>query len=108
MLDFNIFQAADTNVTEAPVAENHTYQHMTNDWPQSVYYAWVLYGAVSYQVGLYWVQRYYFQNWYGTSDQYKSGNPRGYTNYGLGETINRIILLSMWSATAVMWTLSLL
>lgn len=86
--------------------ENNTYAHVTMDWPQSVYYAWVLYGAVSYQVGLYWIQRFYMQNWYGLASDYQSGNPTGYTNFGLGETINRLVLLVMWSVTAFFWTMS--
>ena len=89
-----------------PVVENNTYAHVTMDWPQSVYYAWVLYGAVSFQLGLYWIQKFYMNNWYGLATDYKSGNPTGFTNYGLGETINRLVLLCMWSVTALFWVLT--
>lgn len=76
------------------------------DWPQSVYYAWVLYGAVSFNVGLYWIQKFYMNNWYGLASDYQSGNPTGFTNYGLAETINRLVLLCMWTITAFFWVLT--
>jgi len=76
------------------------------DWPQSVYYAWVVYGAVSFQVSLYWIQRFYMQNWYGMANDYKSGNPTMFTNFGMAETINRLVLICMWSVTAFFWVLS--
>lgn len=79
---------------------------MIFDWSQPVYYAWVLYGAVSFQCALYWIQRFYMQNWYGLTSEYRSANPTGYTNFGLGETINRLILICMWSLTAFFWVLS--
>ena len=60
--EFDVFlkDGDKANLTAAIASENNTYAHETNDWPQTVYYAWVLYGAVSFQVGLYWMQRYYF------------------------------------------------
>jgi hypothetical protein len=52
------------------------------------------------------MQRFYMQNWYGANDEYRSGNPTGFTNFGLGETINRLTLICMWALTAFCWTLS--
>lgn len=105
--DFTIF-VKESDMPSANVTNetNQTYNHLTMDWPQSVYYAWVMYGAVAYQVGLYWIQRYYMENWYAVASEYKSGNPGAYTNWGLGETINRLALLGMWALTAFFWTLS--
>ena len=88
-------------------AETNSYASHTMDWPQSVYYAWVMYGAVSFQLSLYWIQRFYMQNWYGLAADYKSGNPQGFTMFGLGETINRVVLIIMWTATAICWLLTL-
>jgi len=42
------------------------YSDEINNWGQNSYYAWVLYGAASYMCAIYWIQRYYFGNWYGT------------------------------------------
>ena len=76
------------------------------NWPQNVYYAWVLYGGVSFSSCFYWVQRYYMKNWYGEADEYKSKLPTTYTVYGIAETINRVILIVMWTLTAVLWMLT--
>ena len=78
------------------------------DWPQSVYYAWVMYGAVSFQLSLYWIQRFYMQNWYGLAADFVSGNPQGFTAFSLGETINRLTLIIMWTASAFFWMLTLI
>jgi hypothetical protein len=97
--------SSDVPVIEDPQI-NLKYSHVIFDWTQPVYYAWVLYGAVSFQVALYWIQRFYMQNWYGMASEYKSGNPTGFSNFGLGETINRLVLICMWSVTAFFWVLS--
>jgi hypothetical protein len=96
---------ASAEIPETPI-NPETYSHVIFDWTQPVYYAWVLYGAVSFSVSLYWIQRFYMQNWYGMVSEYSSGNPTGFTNFGLGETINRLVLICMWSTTAFFWVLS--
>ena len=46
------------------------------------------------------------KNWYGEADEYKSKLPTTYTVYGIAETINRVILIVMWTLTAVLWMLT--
>jgi hypothetical protein len=92
----------------APVEEDFTpYSEQTYNWPQNVYYAWVLYGAASYMCAIYWIQRYYFENWWGTVAEYLSGKPDTFTLFGMGEVINRLALIGMWGLTAVFWTITI-
>jgi len=48
------------------------------------------------------------ENWYGYSDNYISRKPTMYTYFGMGETINRGILITMWTASVVFWLLTLI
>jgi hypothetical protein len=47
-----------------------SYAAETNNWPQNVYYAWVLYGAAAFMNSFYWMQRYYFENDYALAAEY--------------------------------------
>jgi len=38
-----------------PVEDAGDYADEINGWPQSVYYAWVMYGAISFQASVYWI-----------------------------------------------------
>merc|ERR1712166_1068974 len=97
----NVTSNLTSNVTL--VVENNSYSHITMDWPQHVYYAWALYGAVSFQLSLFWMQRFYMQNWYGLPADYLSLKPTLWTYFGMGETINRLVLICMWSLSALFW-----
>ena len=85
-----------------------SYAAETNNWPQNVYYAWVLYGAAAFMNSFYWMQRYYFENDYALAAEYQSGKPSTFTIFGLAETINRIVLTIEWSLTAIAWCLTFL
>lgn len=89
-------------------AEYMPYSSETNGWSQNVYYAWVLYGAASYMCAIYWIQRYYFENWYALPAEYLSEKPTTFTMFGIGEEINRVWLMSVWGLTAFLWTVSLM
>lgn len=55
---------------------------------------------------IYWIQRYYFQNWYGAAADYLSGKPSSFTMFGMGEMINRLMLIGMWTLTAIFWSVT--
>merc|ERR1719272_492208 len=89
-----------------PAVDPQSYKAQTMNWPQNVYYAWVLYGAVSMSSAMYWIQRYYFKNWYSDTTEYLSKLPYTYSLYGIAETINRVTLIIMWTLTAIVWCLT--
>jgi hypothetical protein len=90
----------------ATADESTLYSEQTYDWPQNVYYAWVLYGAASYTCAIYWIQKYYFNNWYGDAAEYLSAKPSTFTLFGMGEEINRLMLILMWGLTAIFWSVT--
>jgi hypothetical protein len=99
------FLSGDVLQKDLPVDDSN-YSAQTMDWPQNVYYAWVLYGGVSISCSLYWLQRYYMKNLMGDELEYKSKLPFTYTVYGIAESINRVWLIVMWTLTAVVWMLT--
>ena len=88
--------------------DTQAYAQQTRLWPQQVYYAWVMYGATSFSVALYYLQRFYFANWYSDTADYKSSKPNSNTVFGVGESFNRVAQILTWCLTTVAWMLTLL
>merc|ERR1711957_1140592 len=79
------------------LSDPQSYKAQTMNWPQNVYYAWVLYGGVSMSSAMYWIQRYYMKNLYSDTEEYLSKLPYTYSLYGIAETINRVTLVIIWT-----------
>lgn len=99
--------------TEVVGPESHpaSEYHGMQNWDERQNAAWLMFGATSVTLAMYWLQYYYYHFWFVTAGEYAASTSdrlrsNTYSMWGLSENINAYGMMFQWVPTALFWVLT--